>query len=131
VASGALDVEHLDRGSAVAAEQKLIAQRGIGVWTARYVMMRGGFADVALVGDSAVATALQRLHRLDSRPAHDQTAALLSAFAPHRSIATMHLWNSLKDNPGPPPPSVRSAGKGEVAIAGKAKPIKPAKAGGG
>ena len=42
VAKGALDIEGLPRGSAMAAEKKLTAQRGIGVWTARYVMMRGG-----------------------------------------------------------------------------------------
>ena len=55
-------------GSAVAAEKKLTAQRGIGIWTARYVLMRGGFADAAPVGDSALATALQRLHKLPERP---------------------------------------------------------------
>ena len=43
-------------------------QRGIGTWTARYVLMRGGFADAAPVGDSALATALQRLHKLPERP---------------------------------------------------------------
>ena len=97
VARGDLDVENLPRGSAVAAEKKLTAQRGIGVWTARYVMLRGGFADAAPVGDSALATALQKLHKLAKRPDQDGTAKLMEAFAPHRSLATMHLWNSLKD----------------------------------
>jgi AraC family transcriptional regulator of adaptative response / DNA-3-methyladenine glycosylase II len=97
VARGELDIEGLPRGSAVAAEKKLTAQRGIGIWTARYVMMRGGFADAAPVGDSALATALQRLHKLPERPDTEQTAKLMRAFAPHRSLATMHLWNSLKD----------------------------------
>ena len=60
-------------GSAVAAEKKLTALRGIGTWTARYVMLRGGFADAAPVGDSALATALQRLHKLPERPDSDQT----------------------------------------------------------
>jgi len=96
---GELDVESLHRGSAVAAEKKLTAQRGVGVWTARYVMLRAGFADSAPVGDSALATALQRLHRLKERPDQEQTAKLMAAFAPHRSLATMHLWNSLKDAP--------------------------------
>ena len=75
----------------------LTAQRGIGIWTARYVLMRGGFADAAPVGDSALATALQRLHKLPERPDSDQTARLMSLFAPHRSLATMHLWTSLKE----------------------------------
>ena len=97
VAEGKLDVENLGEGSAIAAEKALIAQRGIGTWTARYVLMRGGFADAAPVGDSALATALQRLHRLPQRPDADETARLMSAFAPHRSVATMHLWTYLKE----------------------------------
>ena len=75
----------------------MTAQRGIGIWRARYVLRRGGFADAAPVGDAALAAALQKLHRLDERPDADQTARLMAAFAPHRSLATMHLWTSLKD----------------------------------
>ena len=97
VAVGKLDIENLSEGSAIAAEKALTAQRGIGIWTARYVLMRGGFADAAPVGDSALATALQRLHKLPERPDGDETARLMSAFAPHRSLATMHLWTSLKE----------------------------------
>ena len=97
VAEGRLDIENLGEGSAIAAEKALTAQRGIGTWTARYVLMRGGFADAAPVGDSALATALQRLHQLPERPDADETARLMSAFAPHRSIATMHLWTYLKE----------------------------------
>lgn len=97
VASGKLAVENLGAGSAIAAERALTAQRGIGTWTARYVLMRGGFGDAAPVGDSALATALQRLHNLPERPDSEQTARLMSAFAPYRSLATMHLWTSLKE----------------------------------
>jgi AraC family transcriptional regulator, regulatory protein of adaptative response / DNA-3-methyladenine glycosylase II len=97
VASGKLDIENLSEGSAIAAERMLTAQRGVGIWTARYVLMRGGFADAAPVGDSALASALQRLHTLPQRPDAEQTARLMSAFAPHRSLATMHLWTYLKE----------------------------------
>ena len=47
--------------------------------------------------DVRLATALQRLHNLPERPDSDQTARLMSRFAPHRSLATMHLWTSLKE----------------------------------
>jgi AraC family transcriptional regulator of adaptative response / DNA-3-methyladenine glycosylase II len=96
VAKGELDVEGLPDGSAVAAEKKLTALRGVGMWTARYVMLRGGFADAAPVGDSALATALQKLHGRDERPEHEEVHKLMQDFAPHRSLATMHLWTSLK-----------------------------------
>ena len=74
MARGDLDIENLPRGSALAAEKKLTALHGIGTWTARYVMMRVGFADAAPVGDSALATALQKLHKLPERPGHGRSA---------------------------------------------------------
>ena len=97
VAKGRLDIENLPQGSAVAAEKKLTGLHGVGTWTARYTMLRGGFADAAPVGDSALATALQRLHRLEERPDHEQVKSLMAEFSPHRSLATMHLWTYLKE----------------------------------
>ena len=53
----------LPRGSAVAAEKKLTSLHGVGTWTARYTMLRGGFADAAPGGrqraGDGVATAAQ------------------------------------------------------------------------
>jgi 3-methyladenine DNA glycosylase/8-oxoguanine DNA glycosylase len=61
------------------------------------MLMRGlGFADAVPVGDSALATALQRFHRLETRPDAKETARLMVPFAPHRSLATCHFWASLK-----------------------------------
>jgi AraC family transcriptional regulator of adaptative response / DNA-3-methyladenine glycosylase II len=97
VASGELDIENITLGSAVAAEATLLAQRGVGIWTARYVLMRRGFADSAPVGDSALATALQRVHELPERPDARGTERLMSRFAPNRSLASMHLWTLLKE----------------------------------
>lgn len=97
VAEGRLDIERLPETSAVSAEKKLMALRGIGKWTARYTMLRGGFADAAPVGDSALATVLQRLHRLGERPDADAAEVLMQDFAPHRSLATCHLWASYRD----------------------------------
>jgi len=97
-ADGALDAERLGEGSAVAAERRLTELRGIGTWTARYMLMRGaGFADCAPVGDVALAAALQRHVGAAARPAPSEVEALMRPFAPHRSLATFHLWASLKD----------------------------------
>ncbi len=96
--AGRLPVDSLGEGSAAAAEKTLKNIRGIGTWTARYMLLRGsGFADCAPVGDSALATALQRLHELDERPSHERVQELMAGYAPHRSLATCHLWASLKD----------------------------------
>jgi AraC family transcriptional regulator of adaptative response / DNA-3-methyladenine glycosylase II len=98
VAGGKLDAEGLGDGSAVAAEKSLTRIRGIGTWTARYMLMRGaGFADCAPVGDSALATALQRLHKSAERPDTKQAEELMREYSPHRTLATAHLWASLKD----------------------------------
>ena len=97
VANNKLAIEELPRGSAIAARNKLMAQRGIGLWTARYALMRSGFADAAPVGDSALATALQKLHNSPERPDIEEAERLMAKFAPHRSLATMHLWTGLRE----------------------------------
>ena len=96
VADGELDVEALSHGSAIAGERALTQRRGIGPWTARYVLMRGaGFADCVPIGDAALSAALQRLAGATKRPTPQQTAAFMEGFSPYRSLATAHLWASL------------------------------------
>ncbi len=97
IARGELDIESLHRGSALAAEKALLARRGIGLWTARYILMRIGFADAAPIGDAALAAGLQKLHGLPERPGPEDAVKLMQPFAPHRSLATMHLWTYLKE----------------------------------
>jgi DNA-3-methyladenine glycosylase II len=91
VAAGRLSVETLGDGSAVTAERALTSIRGIGTWTARYMLMRGaGFADCAPVGDVALAAALQKLTAASARPGPKEVEELMRPFAPY-------LWASLKD----------------------------------
>lgn len=98
VADGALSLEALAEGTAADAEAALVAVRGIGTWTARYILLRGfGFPDMAPIGDSGLAAALQRLLDLPERPDAKMQEASMQAFAPHRSLATAHLWASLAD----------------------------------
>jgi AraC family transcriptional regulator, regulatory protein of adaptative response / DNA-3-methyladenine glycosylase II len=98
VADDRLPVEALRRRSAVAAEGDLVRLKGVGPWTARYTLMRGaGFADCAPVGDVALAAALQKLTGALQRPKDRDVETLMASFAPHRSIATFHLWASLRD----------------------------------
>jgi 3-methyladenine DNA glycosylase/8-oxoguanine DNA glycosylase len=79
-------------------QRRLLALHGVGPWTARYVMLRGlGLADCAPIGDSGLATALQRFHALPARPDAPDRAADASLF-PCRSLATLHLWASLTEH---------------------------------
>ena len=98
VAAGELQLEGLL--TATGAGKALLALRGCGPWTAQYVLMRGlGFRDCVPVGDSALTLALQRWFKIDERPDGPATTRLMAPFAPHRSLATFHLWASLKGVP--------------------------------
>ncbi len=98
--SGVLDLEALPDRPATRASARLLAIKGIGPWTAQYVLMRGcGFGDCVPIGDAGLTLALQRHHGLDHRPGLSETAQLLAPFAPHRSLAVFHLWASLKGVP--------------------------------
>ena len=89
VADGDLE---LDVGSDPAvAHRQLLALKGIGPWTADYVVMRGlGHPDTFLTNDLGVRHALDRLGCL-GRPADEHG----SRWAPWRSYAVHHLWSSL------------------------------------
>jgi AraC family transcriptional regulator of adaptative response / DNA-3-methyladenine glycosylase II len=100
VAGGELPLDALRSAAASRIEEALLARRGVGPWTAAYVMLRGyGLADCVPVGDAGLALALQRYHALDERPDAARTRALMAPFAPFRSFATFHFWSSLGDSP--------------------------------
>jgi AraC family transcriptional regulator of adaptative response / DNA-3-methyladenine glycosylase II len=93
------DVE-LDAGSDPAvARRQLLALKGIGPWTADYVVMRGlGHPDTFLTNDLGVRHALDRLGLGADRG---------SRWAPWRSYAVHHLWATLQEPSVHPNPSER------------------------
>ncbi len=98
VALGSLRLE--EQVTATGAARALVALRGCGPWTAQYVLMRGlGLGDCVPVGDAGLTLALQRRFGLEQRPDVPETLRLMSDFKPHRSLATFHLWSSLKGLP--------------------------------
>lgn len=100
IASGELDLERLPDESATRAERTLRAVRGIGPWSGQFILMRGcGFRDCIPVGDAGLTEALRRFFDLGERPGPTRTHELMEPFAPHRSLATTHLWMSLGTAP--------------------------------
>lgn len=93
----ARNVPEVEGASATRVESTLLAVRGIGPWAANYVMMRGlGFGDCVPLGDTGLLAGLRKLH---GRPVEQkEVAELMLPFAPHRSLATFHLWQSLQEN---------------------------------
>jgi AraC family transcriptional regulator, regulatory protein of adaptative response / DNA-3-methyladenine glycosylase II len=96
IAGGELRLDELEHAHAPAVEARLLALRGIGPWSAQYVLMRSlGFADCVPAGDAALTLALQRYFDLEERPDAARAGQLMERFAPWRSLATFHLWQTL------------------------------------
>jgi 3-methyladenine DNA glycosylase/8-oxoguanine DNA glycosylase len=69
--------------------------RGIGPWTLQYLSLRGlGMADCLPAGDVGLARGLERL--CGKRPSEREVKEMMARFAPFRSLATYHVWVSLK-----------------------------------
>ena len=95
VASGELPLATMRKMSARRAARLLSAIRGVGRWTVQYVFLRGlGFADCLPAGDAGLAQGLGRL--CGERPGELQIRELMARFAPYRSLATCHVWATLK-----------------------------------
>lgn len=93
IASGTLPIETFPSLAANSAEAALLNVRGIGTWTANYVMMRGcAFPDCVPAGDSALSASLRKYFELDHRVDAVETRTLMERFAPWRSLATYHFW---------------------------------------
>ena len=99
IVTGNLDVGELHELPADRLNEELLAIRGLGPWSAQYLAMRSfGFEDCVPVGDAGLISALKSFFGLDERPGPERTLELMEVFAPHRSLATYHLWKSLADS---------------------------------
>ena len=96
IAEGKLNLENLALKGPIEMERQLLEVRGIGVWTARYILLRGaGFPDVVPTGDAGLRNAIHRAYGMKEKPTNEQTEELMGSFAPYRSLASYHLWMSL------------------------------------
>lgn len=94
--AGELDLEGLRDEPVPLVVERLGRVRGLGPWSVQYLCLRAfGFEDCAPIGDVALHEALRRFAALEERPDARAAAALMEPFAPHRSLATYHLWKSL------------------------------------
>ncbi len=96
VASGELDPENMGRLDYDTAYEKLISIRGLGPWTANYILLRGtGHADAFPIGDSGINRAVRTLYGLPKKPDIDFLLQLGEKWRPYRSLASFYLWKSL------------------------------------
>ncbi|SDW90408.1 DNA-3-methyladenine glycosylase [Paenibacillus sp. PDC88] len=96
-----IDSGELQKGDLLAsgfqeAEQTLISIRGIGRWTAHYVLMRCLRDPAAFpIGDAGLHAALKRQLGLSMKPAPDQIRELFKPWAGYEAYAVFYLWRTL------------------------------------
>ena len=94
VAEGRLNFSALAKLDDAAVRGELMRLKGIGAWTADiYLLMVLRRPDIWPKGDVALATAAQRVKRLDSRPTQDELDAMSLAWKPWRAVAARLLWH--------------------------------------
>ncbi len=78
--------------------ERLVAVRGIGVWSAQmFLMFRLGRLDVMPSGDLGVQEGLRILDGLDARPRPRELALRAAVWAPLRSVAAWTLWRLVEE----------------------------------
>ncbi len=93
VVDGSLDLEGLSETPYARACEELVSLRGIGAWTANYILMRGaGHLDALPLGDAGLRRAIKSAYSLDSPPSDEEIAELAEPFRPFRSLYTLYLW---------------------------------------
>ena len=101
VASGELELGRFDEmpDSDIVAE--LTAVRGLGVWTAHmFLIFHLERPDVLPVGDLGVRNAIATAYGLDEPPTPEKMERIAAPWRPHRTLASLYLWESYSSTPG-------------------------------
>jgi DNA-3-methyladenine glycosylase II len=92
IAAGELDLESLDRLDDRAAVDRLTALRGIGRWTAEYVLLRGlGRLHVFPGDDVGAHNKLRRFFDIEGSLDYDGVARLAARWRPYAGMVYFHL----------------------------------------
>lgn len=97
---GRLDLALLpDRDDDEVAEM-LIAVKGLGRWTVdMFLMFHLRRPDVLPVGDLGIRRAVERAYGLPGLPDAAELTRIAEPWRPHRTLACLHLWESLDNAP--------------------------------
>lgn len=100
VDSGELDLDSLQRLSDEDVARRLTAVRGLGQWTAdMFLIFHLGRPDVLPVGDLGVRRAAEKAYDLPAMPQPDELLEMAEPWRPHRTLASLYLWESLDAAP--------------------------------
>jgi DNA-3-methyladenine glycosylase II len=92
--------DHLDQASDEDAIAELTAVKGIGPWSAQmFLIFTLGRPDVFAPDDVGLQQAMKRLYDWAELPPKSELVAAAERWAPYRSVACLHLWRSLDNEP--------------------------------
>jgi DNA-3-methyladenine glycosylase II len=100
VVSGELELDRLHELGDEEVMREVTAVKGLGEWTAHmFMIFHLGRPDVLPVGDLGVRRAVERAYGFEGLPAREELEMLGERWAPHRSLASLYLWESLDNTP--------------------------------
>jgi len=100
VLSGELELDRLAELSDEEVVGEIVAVRGLGVWTAEmFLLFHLERPDVLSGGDLGIRKAVQIEYELDEMPAPARVLEIGEPWRPHRSLASLYLWESLANAP--------------------------------
>ena len=100
VIEGELELERLDQLEDAEVIEEIVAVRGLGVWTAEmFLMFHLERPDVLSGGDLGIRKAVQIEYGLEEMPPPAKVLEIGEPWRPHRSLASLYLWESLANAP--------------------------------
>lgn len=101
VLGGELELDRLDRLEDEQVIEEIVAVRGLGLWTAEmFLLFHLERPDVLSGGDLGIRKAVQVEYGLEQMPAPQRVLEIGEPWRPHRSLASLYLWESLAAVPG-------------------------------
>ena len=101
VLGGELELDRLDRLGDEEVVEEIVAVRGLGQWTAEmFLLFHLERPDVLSGGDLGIRKAIQIEYGLEQMPPPKQVLEIGEPWRPHRSLASLYLWESLAAVPG-------------------------------
>ncbi|HLT81117.1 MAG TPA: DNA-3-methyladenine glycosylase [Cyclobacteriaceae bacterium] len=95
-ASGEISREKLQAMEPGERMETLLSIKGIGSWTANYVLMRTfRYPEAFPLGDAGLNTALRRLLKLDRKPTSAEVQRIFQRYRGWEAYATLYFWKSL------------------------------------
>lgn len=93
VLDGRLDLEGLRHVEPAQAVERLLREKGVGLWTAHYVGLRAlGHLDCLPAADVGLQKSIQRFYGLRQTPTAARVEKIAKPWAGWRSYATFYLW---------------------------------------